>query len=246
MSDERSREEQEPMKRSHRLGLLGGMSWQSTAVYYRLLNESVGARLGGHASAPVTVHSVEFGEIEQFQRAGDWPAQGRILAEAAAGLQRSGVEAIALGTNTLHLVAEQITDAITVPFIDLIDVVARAVQDYDSIGLLATGYTMTSDLYPKRLATYGTDVVVPDEADRALVHDVIYRELVRGVITDESRDRYREVMARLVDRGAQAVVLACTEIDLLVTADDASVPVLDTTALHCGVLTDFMLTGELP
>ncbi len=155
----------------HRLGLLGGMSWQSTAVYYRLLNEGVAAQVGGHASAPVTIHSVDFGEIEQYQRAGDWAAQGRILAAAAAGLERSGVEAIALGTNTLHLVSDQITDAISVPFIDLIDVVAAAVQSYDSVGLLATGYTMTSDMYPKRLAGFGTGVLVPDEADRDTVHD---------------------------------------------------------------------------
>jgi aspartate racemase len=234
------------MSELHRLGLLGGMSWQSTAAYYRVLNESVGQRVGGHASAPVTIHSVDFWEIEQFQRAGDWPAQGRILAEAAAGLERSGVEAIALGTNTLHMVSDQITEAISVPFLDLIDVVAQAVHGYDVVGLLATGYTMTSDLYPKRLATFGTDVIVPDEADRAVVHDIIYRELVHGVVTAESRAQYRAIMARLVDRGAQAVVLACTEIGLLVGADDASVPVLDTTTLHCAVLTDFMLTGELP
>jgi aspartate racemase len=229
----------------HRVGLLGGMSWQSTAAYYRLLNESVGARVGGHASAPVTIHSVDFGEIEQLQRDGDWPAQGRILAAAAAGLERGGVEAIALGTNTLHLVSGQITDAISVPFIDMVDVVARAVHDYETVGLLATGYTMTSDLYPKRLATFGTEVVVPDEPDRAVVHDIIYRELVHGVVTDESRQLYRAVMARLVDRGAQAILLACTEIDLLVSSDDGPVPVFDTTALHCAALTDFMITGEL-
>jgi aspartate racemase len=234
------------MSEFHRLGLLGGMSWQSTAVYYRLLNESVGARVGGHASAPVTIHSVEFGEIEESQRAGDWPPQGRILAEAAAGLERSGVEAIALGTNTLHLVADQITDAISVPFIDLIDIVASAVQSYDTVGLLATGYTMTSDMYPKRLAGFGTGVLVPDEADREIVHGIIYRELVHGVVTEESRVAYREVMTRLVERGAQAILLACTEIDLLVGAHDASVPVYDTTALHCAVLTDFMITGRLP
>jgi aspartate racemase len=229
----------------HRVGLLGGMSWQSTAEYYRLLNESVNVRVGGQASAPVTIHSVDFGEIEQFQRDGDWPAQGRILAEAAAGLERSGVEAVALATNTLHLVADQISEALSVPFIDLIEVVASAVAEHSTVGLLATGYTMTSDMYPKRLATYGTEVLVPGEADRAVVHDVIYRELVHGVVTDESRSAYRDVMAGLIERGAEAIVLACTEIGLLVGSDDASVPVYDTTALHCAVLTDFMLTGEL-
>lgn len=229
----------------HRIGLLGGMSWQSTASYYRLLNEAVGARVGGHASAPLTIHSVDFGDIEALQRAGDWAAQGQILAEAAAGLERSGVEAVALATNTLHLVSAQITESLTVPFIDLIDVVAGAVDGYDTVGLLATGYTMTSDLYPKRLASAGTHVLVPDADDRAVVHDIIYRELLHGVVTEESRNVYRVAMARLVERGAQAVVLACTEIGLLVTGNDADVPVLDTTELHCRVLTEYIVTGAL-
>lgn len=231
------------MSDANRLGLLGGMSWQSTAVYYRRLNELVQARLGGHASAPVTIHSVEFGEIEAYQRAGDWPAQGRILAEAAAGLERSGVDAVALATNTLHLVADRITAALTVPFLDLIDVVAAAVCGYDRVGLLATDYTMTSDLYPKRLAASGTETIVPDAAGRAVVHDIIYRELLHGVVTERSRAAYREVMAGLVDQGAQAIVLACTEIGLLVTAADSTVPVLDTTELHCVALTDYIVTG---
>ena len=229
----------------HRLGILGGMSWQSTASYYRLLNESVAARVGGHASAPVTIHSVEFGEIEELQRADDWPAQGRILAAAANDLQRSGVEAVALATNTLHLVSQQITESLTVPFIDLVDVVAATATRYDCVGLLATGYTMTSDLYSKRLSMAGTDVLIPDDADRAQVHGIIYSELVHGVVAEESRDIYRAVMARLVGRGAQAIVLACTEIGLLVGADDADVLLLDTTELHCAALTDFIVTGAL-
>ncbi len=231
------------MSELNRVGLLGGMSWQSTAAYYRLLNESVARRCGGHASAAVTIHSVDFAEIEALQRAGDWPAQGRILAAAATGLERSGVDAIALGTNTLHRVADQIVAAISVPFLDLIDIVATATAGFDRVGLLATGYTMSGELYPKRLAQFGTEVLVPADGDFDTVHRIIYDELVHGVVTGESREAYRDIMARLVDRGAEAIVLACTEIMLLVDGSDVSVPVVDTTVLHCAALTEFMLTG---
>lgn len=230
----------------HRLGLIGGMSWQSTETYYRRLNESVQARIGGHASAPVTIHSVEFAEIEALQQTGNWAASGRILAEAAAALERGGVDAIALGTNTMHVVADQIVAAIEVPFLDLIDIVSTASAGYDRVGLLGTAYTMSSDLYPKRLAPFDVEVLVPSDDDAALVHRVIYDELVHGIVRDESRTAYREIMARLVGRGAQAVLLACTEIDLLIdAADDADVPLLDTTRLHCAALTEFMITGGL-
>jgi aspartate racemase len=227
----------------HRVGLLGGMSWQSTATYYRRLNELVNDRVGGHASAPVTIHSVDFAEIEALQQAGDWDEQGRILAAAAVGLERSGVQALALATNTLHLVADQITAPLSVPFIDLVDVVATAVAGYDAVGLLATGYTMGSDLYPKRLADVGTEVLVPDEADQAVVHAVIYDELVRGIVAEASRQQYREVMQRLVARGAQAIVLACTEVGLLIGPADSDVPVIDTTEVHCAAITDFIVNG---
>src|ERR1700709_1666103 len=146
------------------VGLLGGMSWQSTATYYRELNEIVQLRRGGHSSAPLLLWSVDFAEIERLQRAGDWAAQGRILAQAALALETAGVGAIALATNTLHLVADDITAHLTVPFIDLIDVTARAVADggFSTVGLLATNYTMTSDLYPARLAQYAITTLVPD------------------------------------------------------------------------------------
>jgi aspartate racemase len=231
-----------------RIGLLGGMSWESTAVYYRLLNEMVHERVGGHASATVLVWSVDFAEIEALQRAGDWDEQGRILGEAAWALQQAGVEAVALGTNTLHLVADAITARITVPFVDLIDVVGKAAADagHRRVGLLGTGYTMASDLYPKRLARYGVEVIVPDEADRALVHGVIFDELVHGVVRDTSRTAYLDVVARLVGDGADAVVLGCTEIEMLVQDGDAAVPLLDSTRLHCETLTDIMISGARP
>jgi aspartate racemase len=219
------------------------MSWQSTETYYRWLNEGVQARVGGHASAPVTIHSVDFAEIEALQQAGDWPAAGALLGEAAAALERGGAEAIALATNTMHVVAGDIGAAISVPFVDIVDTVAGRLDGLSRVGLLGTGYTMASDLYPKRLAPFGIDVLVPEPADAALVHRVIYDELVHGVVRPESRAEYQAVIARLAQRGAAAVLLACTEIDLLIHADDVGVPVLDTTRIHCDALIDFML-GE--
>jgi aspartate racemase len=230
-----------------RVGLLGGMSWTSTWIFYRLLNEMVNARAGGHTSAPVTVWSVEFSEIEALQRAGDWPAQGEILARAARALQDSGADAVALATNTLHLVADQIGAAIDVPFIDMIDVVGRHAADrgFATVGVLATNYTMGSDLYPARLEPLGVKVIVPGEDDRATVHRVIYDELVHNVVTDSSRAAYLAVVDRLVEQGADAVLLACTEIGLLLRDGDAAVPLLDTSVLHCAALTDF-ICGDAP
>ncbi|MEP6853517.1 MAG: aspartate/glutamate racemase family protein [bacterium] len=229
-----------------RIGLIGGMSWQSSAVYYRRLNQLVAEVRGGHASAPVTIHSVDFADIEALQRAGDWAGQGRILAGAALALERGGVAAVALATNTLHLVAGDITAAISVPFVDLIDVVAEAVTGMPTVGLLGTAYTMGSDLYSDRLAAVGTDVLVPDVAERELVHRVIYDELVHGIVLEESRAAYRDVLAHLADRGARTVILGCTEIGLLIGPDDVDVAVLDTTELHCRTLTDVMINGRVP
>lgn len=223
-----------------RVGLLGGMSWQSSAVYYRELNERVQRRVGGHASAPLVLWSVDFAEIEAMQRAGDWDGQGAVLAAAAAGLQRAGVDAVALATNTLHLVADRIAAAIDVPFIDLVDVAAQAARrlGVQRVGLIATAYTMGSDLYPKRFAEVGIEVRTPADADRAEVHRIIYDELVRGVLTEDSRTALLDVVDRLRADGADAVLLACTELGLLLRDGDAAVPLLDTTLLHCAALTD--------
>jgi aspartate racemase len=229
-----------------RVGLLGGMSWTSTWMYYRLLNEMVNERVGGHASAPVTVWSVEFGGIEALQRAGDWPAQGEILGRAARSLQNAGAEAVALATNTLHLVSDQIAAAVDVPFVDMIDVVAKATSDrgFATVGILATDYTMRSALYPDRMRPLGIEVLVPDDDDRRDVHRIIYDELVHNIVTDESRAEYLAVVDRLVERGADAVLLACTEIGLLLRDGDAAVPLLDTSVLHCAALTDFICSGR--
>ena len=231
------------MSELRRLGLLGGMSWTSTETYYRWLNEGVQARRGGHASAPVTVHSVDFAEIEAQQQAGDWPAAGALLARAAADLERGGAGAVALATNTMHVVAAQIRSAISVPFLDILDAVAARLAGGRRVGLLGTGYTMAGDLYPKRLAPFGIEVLVPEADDAALVHRVIYDELVHGVVRPESRAAYQRVIGTLADRGAETVLLACTEIDLLIGSGDVPVPLLDTTRIHCDALIDFML-GE--
>lgn len=229
-----------------RVGLIGGTSWESTAIYYRLLNEAVRARRGGSASAAVTVHSLDFAPVHARQVAGEWAELGAELAEAARALQAGGAQAVAVAANTLHLVADRIRDAIDVEFIDLIDIVEGICCDrgWTTVGLLGTGYTMTSPMYPERLARSGVRVLLPGAVDREYVHSVIYDELTRGVISQQSRSAYLDVVARLVDDGAEAVILGCTEIGLLLSDGDAAVPLLDTTEAHCAALSEFMLAED--
>jgi aspartate racemase len=216
------------------IGLIGGMNWESTAEYYRLANEVVAERLGGLHSARLVLASVDFADIEELQRVGDWDRAGAVLAGEATRLVAAGAELVVLCTNTMHKVAPWVVEAIDVPFLDIVDVTAEAARaaGAGTIGLLGTAYTMEQDFYRDRLAVHGVDTVIPDAADRATVHRIIYDELCRGVLREQSRQAYREVMARLVDAGAEAIALACTEIELLVGAPDASVPVLPTTRLH--------------
>src|SRR3954454_8367309 len=211
------------------------MSWESTAVYYRLVNELVAERLGGLHSADCVVRSVDFFDVERLQSSGSWDEAGELLGEEAAALEAAGSELLVLCTNTMHKVAGAIEGAISIPFVHIADATADAVRaaGYSRVGLLATGYTMEQDFYVGRLRDrHGLDVLVPEAADRRVVHDVIYDELCVGVVRDESREEYRRVMAALVSRGAEGILLGCTEIDLLVGEGDASVPVFDTTALH--------------
>ena len=218
-----------------RIGLLGGMSWESSAEYYRFVNEAVRDSLGGLHSADCVMRSVDFAGIEELQRAGRWDEAGGVLADEARALVAAGAELIVLCTNTMHKVAGAITDAVDVPFLHIADTTAAAVRarGIGTVGLLATGYTMEQDFYTGRLRErHGLEVLVPDEADRRIVHDVIYDELCVGVVRDESRDEYRRVMASLAGRGAEAILLGCTEIDLLVGPEDAGVPLFDTTRLH--------------
>ncbi|MDO8362693.1 MAG: aspartate/glutamate racemase family protein [Actinomycetota bacterium] len=217
-----------------RIGLLGGMSWESSIEYERLINEGVRARLGGTHSADLIIRSYDFAAIEALQRAGDWAAAGALLAADARHLQTAGAELIVLCTNTMHVVAPAIEAAITVPFLHLADATAAAVRAAGptTVALLGTRYTMEQEFYRARLERHGLRVLVPDEPDRTVVHDVIYDELVRGVVRDLSRRAYLAVIQRLVDRGAEGVIAGCTEIELLIGADDVAVPYFPTTRLH--------------
>jgi amino-acid racemase len=218
-----------------RIGLLGGMSWESSIEYYRFVNEATRDRLGGLHSADCVMRSVDFAGIEELQRTGDWDEAGRVLAAEARSLEGAGAEMLVLCTNTMHKVADAIDQAITVPLVHIADTTAHAIKaaGLTTVGLLATGYTMEQDFYVGRLRDgHGLDVIVPEPDDRALVHRVIYDELCVGVVKDDSREEYRKVMERLVERGAEAILLGCTEIELLVGPDDASVPTFDTTRLH--------------
>jgi aspartate racemase len=216
------------------IGLLGGMSWESTAEYYRLANELVANRLGGFHSARVLLDSVDFADIEQLQSQGDWTRAGELLARSAKALEVAGADMIVLCTNTMHIVAAHIEAAIDIPFLHLADATATAVlaSGLRTVGLLGTAFTMEQPFYRDRLAMHGLDVVIPPAEDRALVHRVIYEELVKGVVNEASREAYRGVIARLVEDGAKGVILGCTEIELLVDASDSAVPVFPTTRLH--------------
>jgi aspartate racemase len=217
-----------------RIGLLGGMSWESTAEYYRLVNELVAARLGGLHSADCLLRSVDFAEIEVLQREDRWEEAGERLAEEAWALERAGAELLVLCTNTMHKLAPEISRAISIPFVHIADTTADAVKSkgLTRVGLLATAYTMEQEFYVGRLRERGLEVIVPGADDRRIVHDVIYDELCRGVVEASSRDEYRRIMRTLADEGAQGILLGCTEIDLLVTQADSPVPVFDTTRLH--------------
>ncbi|MEY9934362.1 aspartate racemase [Catenulispora sp. GP43] len=226
-----------------KIGLIGGMSWESTAEYYRLLNQGVQERLGGLHSARVVVSSVDFAPIEQMQQNGDWAASGDVLAAEARALQAAGAELIMIGTNTMHKVYDQVAAAVGCPVLHLGDVTARAVRaaGLDRIGLLATRYTMEQDFYRQRLSAGGVESLIPDEADRQQVQRIIYDELCVGVVTRESRDLLIEIGQRLVARGARGIVLGCTELELSVRIDDLAVPIFPTTALHCRAALDMAL-----
>lgn len=228
-----------------RIGLLGGMSWESSSEYYRLINVYTRDLLGGLHSADCLLRSVDFAEIEQLQRDGDWERAGERLGCEATALVAGGAELLVLCTNTMHKVADAITDAIDVPFVHIADTTAHAVRarGMSRVGLLATAYTMEQEFYVGRLRElHDLEVLVPPEPDRRLVHDVIYRELCVGVMREESREEYRRIMRELADRGSEAILFGCTEIDLLVGPDDSPVPVFDTTQLHARRAVELALT----
>lgn len=217
------------------IGLLGGMSWESTALYYRLINQTVRERLGGLHSARLLLYSVDFAEIESLQHAGDWDGAGRVLGAAARALRDGGAERLVLCTNTMHKVADAIEAAAGLPLLHIADPTGAAIRaaGLTRVGLLATRFTMEQAFYRRRLAErHGLDVRVPDAAARERVHRVIYEELCLGVVRDASREAYRRIIAQLVDDGAECIVLGCTEICLLIGDGDAEVPLFDTTMLH--------------
>jgi aspartate racemase len=226
------------------IGLIGGMSWESSAEYYRLLNEETRRRLGGHHCARSVLLTVDFAEIEAMQRAGDWAGAGRVLAEAATTVERAGAGLVLLCTNTMHQVADAVEAALGVPLVHIVDATARRVvaAGLTRVGLLGTRFTMEMDFYRDRMRRHGVEVVVPDEPERTLVHDVIYQELTRNRVESSSRDAYRRIMAGLADRGAEGIVLGCTEITLLVGPEDSPVPVFDSTRIHVETALDLALT----
>lgn len=216
------------------IGLLGGMSWESSIEYYRLVNELTRERLGGTHSAPCVMWSVDFAEVEALQSSGDWDAAGVLLADLAGRVEQAGAELIVLCTNTMHRVFDAVEDAVAVPLLHIGDATAAAITaaGLDRVGLLGTRYTMEAQFLRERLAGHGIDAVIPSRTDRELVHGVIYDELVRGIVRDQSRAGYRAVIERLVEDGAQGVILGCTEIELLVGPHDAPVPLFPTTRIH--------------
>jgi aspartate racemase len=225
------------------IGLLGGMSWESTAEYYRLVNELVAERLGGLHSADCIVRSVDFAEIEVLQREDRWAEAGERLAEEAWALEQAGAELLVLCTNTMHKLAPEISRAISIPFVHIADTTADSVRaaKLTRVGLLATAYTMEQEFYVGRLREHGLEVSVPNAADRRIVHDVIYDELCVGVIAHDSRTEYQRIIRDLADRGAEGILLGCTEIDLLLGPQDVPLPVFDTTRLHAHRAVDLAL-----
>lgn len=225
------------------IGLIGGMSWQSTVEYYRRINSEVGRRLGGSHSAKIVVWSVDFAEIEAMQVADRWDAAGEVLADAARRLEQAGAEVLGLATNTMHKVADSITAAVDIPFVHLADTTAEAVraQGLSRVGLLGTAYTMEQPFYRDRLAAHGLEVLIPGDADRADVHRVIFDELIHGVVDVASRRRYQDVIEHLVDAGAEGIVLGCTEIELSIAPEHSPVPIFATTALHAEALVNSAL-----
>jgi len=216
------------------IGLIGGMSWESTQTYYQLINQGVKARLGGLHSARLVLYSVDFAEIEALQRRGDWAGTARILGAAAKSLEAADADFLVLCTNTMHKVAPQLEQAVNIPLLHIADATARELhrQGVTRVGLLGTRFTMEQAFYRERLEAQGIRVLTPDAAQRERVHAVIYEELCRGEIRADSKAAYLAVVASLAERGAQGVILGCTEVGLLIQAGDTDVPLFDTTAIH--------------
>ena len=225
------------------IGLIGGMSWESSTEYYRIINEEVKQRLGGFHSAKCILYSVDFQEIEVCQRNGEWEKTAQILTGTARSLETAGADFVVLCTNTMHKVADQIQAGISIPLLHIADITAQQVlfRGIKTIGLLGTSYTMEQDFYKSRLESQGIRVLVPEEQEREIINTVIYDELCLGQILDESRARYKSIIEDLVKQGAEGIILGCTEIGLLVKPEDSSVPLFDTTSIHAIGAVDYAL-----
>ncbi|MGE7596086.1 aspartate/glutamate racemase family protein [Peribacillus frigoritolerans] len=216
------------------IGLIGGMSWESSLEYYRIINEEVKAKLGGLHSAKCILYSVDFEEIERCQAEGDWESSGKLLGDAALSLEKAGAEMILICTNTMHKVIGYIEEKISLPILHIADSTAKQIQKskISTVGLLGTKYTMEQDFYKTRIETNGINVLIPSEEDRKVINNVIYEELCLGEIQQSSRDYYKKVIKGLVDDGAEGIILGCTEIGLLVKPEDSKVPLFDTAVIH--------------
>ena len=226
------------------IGLIGGMSWESTQTYYRLINVAIREKLGGLHSARLVLYSVDFHDIEILQRQGDWQAAGVLLAQAAQSLQAAGADMVVICTNTMHKVAEQVQAAVSIPLLHIADPTAQAIRaaGFQRVALLGTRFTMEQDFYRARLEQqHGLQVIVPEQNERDVVHRIIYEELCLGQIKPESKTAYLNIIRQLQTRGAQAVILGCTEISLLVQQTDLDLALFDTTALHATAAADAAL-----
>lgn len=228
-----------------RIGIIGGMSWESTQLYYRLINERVRAVKGGLSSAPLLVHSLDFAPVAAMQAAGDWDGLTALMVNAGLDLKAAGARSLAIATNTMYKMAEQVVEGTGLPLIHIADAVAACVRGagLTRVALLATRFTMEQAFYRDRLMAAGLSVLIPDDHDRAEIHRVIYEELCRGIVREESRAIYARIMAGLRDRGAQGVILGCTEISMLVRPSDTDLPLFDTTAIHATAIADRAMAG---
>ena len=236
------------MQRQLVIGLIGGLSWESSAEYYRIINQTIRSRLGGLRSARCLMWSFDFGEIEAPQHAGEWDEAAVLMIDAALRLERGGADFLLICSNTMHRTADEIAAAVKIPLLHIADPTARRIRarGIRRVGLLGTAFTMEQQFYKGRLEQrFGLQVIVPETEDRRLVHRIIYDELVQGRVEPVSRDIYRNIIARMVERGAEAVILGCTEIMLLVAPEDSAVPLFDTTSIHVEEAVEQALSGRL-
>jgi len=226
------------------IGMIGGMSWESSLEYYRIMNQAAKEKLGGFHSAPCILYSVDFDEVEKLQHQGDWESLTRLMIEAAQRVKKAGADFLVICTNTMHKMADEVQEAIQIPLLHIADVTAGAVKanGQSRVGLLGTKFTMEQDFYKGRLQEiHGIDVLIPEDKERQVIHDILYNELCLGEIKELSKGKFQSIIQNLVERGAQGVILGCTEIPLIVSQEDYEIPLYDTTALHARAAVDFAL-----